>query len=409
MNLFENIKIALRALAANKMRSILTMLGIIIGVGAVVALLSIGEGATASITSSVEGLGSNLVSVMPGRIFRASEGNSENARLYYSDYEALISNPANMRFIAPAFQSLGTVKFGDKSTQVSVAGITPEYREVRSYEIEQGRFIKDVDRDQNAQVAVLGAQTAKDLFGQLNPIGQRIKINNNTFEVVGTLKEKGSAGFGSADDIVLTPLETAYTKLFGIAAEENGQRLLSQISISAVNSDKVDNVLAQVTFLLRKQHSLAPGTDDDFTAMSQNQFLSTLSTITTTLTIFLGAIAAISLLVGGIGIMNIMLVSVTERTREIGLRKAVGAKRSTILMQFLVETVTLSVIGGLLGITLGATIAYVFTALDLIEASLSLNTVALAFFFASAVGIFFGLYPAVRASRLRPIEALRYE
>ena len=409
MNLSENIKIALRALAANKLRSALTMLGIIIGVGAVVALLSIGEGATASITSQVEGLGSNLVSVMPGRLFERDEGNSENAKLYFSDYEALAANPTNMRLIAPSFQSLATIKFGDKSSQISVAGITPEYAEVRAYEMDKGRFIKTADRNLNSQVAVLGSQTASDLFGRVDPLGQRIKINGNSFEVIGVLQEKGSTGFGSADDIVLVPLETAYTKLFGATAEADGERLLSAISISAVDSEKVDEVLAQTTFLLRKQHDLAPGAEDDFTATSQNQFLTTLNTITTTMTIFLGAIAAISLLVGGIGIMNIMLVSVTERTREIGLRKAVGAKRRTILMQFLVETITLSVLGGLLGIALGGSIAYIFTALDLIEATLSFNTIALAFSFATAVGLFFGLYPAMRASRLRPIEALRYE
>jgi putative ABC transport system permease protein len=408
MNLFENIRIALRALTANKLRSILTMLGIIIGVGAVVALLSIGEGATASITSQVEGLGSNLVQVYPGRIFE-NEGGSNNARMYYADYEALAANPANMRLVVPAYQSLASARFGDKDAQLSILGTTPDYLEARAYDMAEGRFLSSVDSNLNSQVAVLGSQTASDLFGRQDPLGKRIKINGISFEVVGVLAEKGSGGFGQANDLIMVPLETGYTKLFGSTAEENGKRLLSEISISAVDSDAVDRVMAQVNFLLRKQHNLAPGADLDFSVVSQSQFLSTLNTITTTMTIFLGAIAAISLLVGGIGIMNIMLVSVTERTREIGLRKAVGAKRSTILMQFLVETVTLSVLGGLIGILLGASIAYAFTALDLIDASLSLNTVALAFFFASAVGVFFGLYPAMRASRLRPIEALRYE
>jgi putative ABC transport system permease protein len=408
MNLFENIRIALRALTANKLRSILTMLGIIIGVGAVVALLAIGEGATASITTSVEGLGSNLVSVTPGRLFQR-EGGSQNARLYYSDYEALAANGVNMDRIAPGYQTLATVKYAGKDTQINVSGVTQDYLQVRAYTVAEGRSITRSDRSRNAQVAVLGAQTAKDLFGNLDPLGRRIKINSITFEVIGVLAEKGSGGFGRADDLVLVPLETGYVKLFGAAAEVNNRRLLTEISISASSPEAVNDVMAQANFLLRKLHGLAPGTDDDFTVISQSQFLTTLNTISTTLTIFLGAIAAISLLVGGIGIMNIMLVSVTERTREIGLRKAVGAKRSTILVQFLVETVTLSVIGGLLGVGLGAAIAYTFTALDLITASLTLDTIALAFFFAVAVGVFFGLYPAVRASRLRPIEALRYE
>jgi putative ABC transport system permease protein len=408
MNLFENVRIAIRALTANKLRSILTMLGIIIGVGAVVALLSIGQGATTSITSSVEGLGSNLVSISPGRLFQ-QEGGSQNAHLYYTDYEAIAANGTNMTHVSPAYQTLNTVKFNDKDTQLLVAGVTQDYAAVRAYKLASGRFINQADRNQNAQAAVLGWQTAQDLFGALDPLGQRIKINGVSFEVVGVLESKGSAGFGNSDDIVLIPLETGYTRVFGSSAEDNGNRLVSEISISAANSDVVDDVIAQATFLLRKLHDLAPGTEADFTVISQSEFLSTLSAITTTMTIFLGAIAGISLLVGGIGIMNIMLVSVTERTREIGLRKAVGAKRSTILFQFLVETITLSVLGGLLGILLGSGIAYIFTAMDLIQADLTLDTIALAFFFATAVGVFFGLYPAMRASSLRPIEALRYE
>ncbi len=407
MNLMENIRIALRALSANKLRSILTMLGIIIGVTSVVALLSIGEGATASITSQVEGLGSNMISITPGKIFER-DGGAENARLYYSDYEALLANQVNMRLIAPAYQSIAKVKYNDKNLSTSVAGVVPEYAEARSYELADGRFLTQTDRDTTAQVAVLGSQTAKDLFGLLNPVGQRIKINNSSFKIVGVLEEKGS-GFGSGDDIVLIPLETGFTKIFGANAEENGNRLLTDITVSVSGPEKVDDVIAQVNFLLRKLHKLSPESDTDFSVLSQSQFLDTLGTITTTLTIFLGAIAAISLLVGGIGIMNIMLVSVTERTREIGLRKAVGAKRSTILVQFLVETITLSVLGGLIGILLGAGIAALFSALDLIEATVSLNIVALAFFFSSAVGVFFGFYPALRASGLRPIEALRYE
>jgi putative ABC transport system permease protein len=406
--IFENIRIALRALMANKLRSILTMLGIIIGVGAVVALLSIGQGATASITSSVEGLGSNLVIVAPGRLFNR-EGGSQNAKLYYSDYEAIAANGTNMNLIVPMYQTMGTVKYNDKDTQLSLAGVTEDYAAVRAYKLAQGRFIDAIDRNQNSQVAVLGSQTASDLFGNLSPIGQRIKIDSVSFDVIGVLEPKGSGGFGSEDDIVLIPLETGYTKLFGSTAEDSGKRLISRIFISASDSKVVNDVMAQINFLLRKLHGLAPGTDDDFSVVSQSDFLSTLSAISTTLTVFLGAIAAISLLVGGIGIMNIMLVSVTERTREIGLRKAVGAKRSTILFQFLVETITLSVIGGLLGILLGGTIAYIFTALNLITAHLSMDTLALAFFFATAVGVFFGIYPAMRASSLRPIEALRYE
>ena len=408
MILLENFRIAIRALLANKLRSILTMLGIIIGVAAVVALLAIGQGATTMITSQVEGLGSNLVLVAPGRIFQR-QGGAETARLYYDDYEAVLANAINMSEISPTFQTMLPVKYGEKSTNVQVTGVIPNFSDVRAYEVASGRFIKDSDRSTNAQVAVLGNQTAKDLFGNINPVGRRIKINNISFEVVGVLEVKGSGGFSSEDDLALVPLETGYTKLFGSSAQENNHRLITSISISAENPDVVNDVMAQVSFILRKAHGLAPNEDEDFTVISQSQFLSTLNTISTTLTIFLSAIAAISLLVGGIGIMNIMLVSVTERTREIGLRKAVGAKKSAILLQFLVETITLSVLGGLIGILLGAGIAYVFTYLDLISAKLTLNTIALAFFFAVAVGLFFGIYPAARAASLRPIEALRYE
>jgi putative ABC transport system permease protein len=407
MNLIENIRIAFRALSANKLRSMLTMLGIIIGVAAVVALLSIGDGATKAITSQVEELGSNLISIVPGRIFER-DGGSNNAQLYYSDYEALKDNLTDVRLMAPTYQSFTNIKYGDRTASVQVAGVVPEYAEVRAYEIDKGRFIIQSDRDLASQVAVLGAQTATDLFGRLNPVGQRIKINNLSFEIIGVLEEKGS-GFGSVDDVILIPLETGYAKIFGVTAEQDGERLVSDISISADEPENVNDVIAQATFLLRKLHGLSAQSDADFTIVSQSQFLDTLNMISTTMTIFLGAIAAISLLVGGIGIMNIMLVSVTERTREIGLRKAVGAKRTTILLQFLVETLTLSLLGGLLGILLGASISYLFSALDLIQSVVSLNTVALAFFFASAVGLFFGIYPAVRASGLRPIEALRYE
>ena len=406
--IFENIRIALRALMANKLRSILTMLGIIIGVGAVVALLSIGQGATASITSSVEGLGSNLVIVAPGRLFNR-EGGSQNAKLYYSDYEAIAANGTNMNLIVPMYQTMGTVKYNDKDTQLSLAGVTEDYAAVRAYKLAQGRFIDAIDRNQNSQVAVLGSQTASDLFGNLSPIGQRIKIDSVSFDVIGVLEPKGSGGFGSEDDIVLIPLETGYTKLFGSTAEDSGKRLISSIFISASDSKVVNDVMAQINFLLRKLHGLAPGTDDDFSVVSQSDFLSTLSAISTTLTVFLGAIAAISLLVGGIGIMNIMLVSVTERTREIGIRLAIGALEREVLLQFLVEAVVLSSAGGGLGILIGLLTSFGLTeALD-VPFVFKVSIVVIAFLFSAAVGVIFGYFPALKAANLDPIEALRHE
>jgi putative ABC transport system permease protein len=407
MNFSENFRIALRALSANKLRSGLTMLGIIIGVGSVVALMAIGNGATASITSQVEGIGSNLVTVVPGR-FRQG-GPPIPALLYYSDYEALAKSMRNITDIVPSFQRNATVVYGDETVDVAVIGTAPEFAKVRAYTVELGRFITPKDRSTRNRVAVIGGQTAKDLFHGLNPIGRTIKINGSSFEVIGLLKTKGSGGFGSQDEIVLVPLETGYEKLYGSSATVNGELRVTDISMSADSPEVVEEVIVQAERILRRQHDLKLNDTLDFTIFSQTAFLGALGAITATLTAFLGAIAGISLLVGGIGIMNIMLVSVTERTREIGLRKAVGAKRRSILVQFLVETLVLSLIGGVLGIGLGWAIAAAVTAADLVQAQVTPGSIAIAFFFAAAVGLFFGIYPAWRASQLRPIEALRYE
>ncbi|MEK7278464.1 MAG: ABC transporter permease [Chloroflexota bacterium] len=410
MNFSENFRIAIRALAANKLRSALTMLGIIIGVGAVVALMAIGNGATAEITNQVQGIGTNVITVFPGSFQRGpGGGQTTRAFLYYKDYEALKKNVSGITGIAPSFQRGYTVTYGKKSVDVSVVATTPQFGPVRAYEAEYGRFLADADQASAAKVAVIGSQTATDLFSGLNPVGRTIKINNAPFEVVGVLKSKGASGFGNGDEIVLVPLETGYDKLFGSAAAVDGKRRVTDISMSAASPEVVDSVIVQAERILRKQHGLTLTDELDFTVLSQAAFLGVLTAITATLTAFLGAIAGISLLVGGIGIMNIMLVSVTERTREIGLRKAVGAKRKAIMLQFLIETVMLSLIGGTLGIGLGWAIAAGVSAADLVQAKVTLDSVLLAFFFAAAVGIFFGLYPAFRASRLNPIEALRYE
>jgi putative ABC transport system permease protein len=412
MNLFENFRIALRALSANKLRSALTMLGIIIGVAAVVALMAIGTGATASITGQVQGTGSNLITVVPGQI-RAGPGSlsggANTAVLLLADEQALAAGLPDAKYVVPIFQGGTTTTYQHNSVRVNVIASQPIYPTVRNLSLAHGRLLTGSDGRDVARVAVLGSQTATDLFGPLDPLGQTIKINGTPFKVVGVLTSSGASGFSNSDQTILVPLEAGYEKLFGAAASTTGRRQVSSVLISAKTPEAVNGIMTQTDRILRRAHGLTPAAPADFSVLSQQQLLSTLTTITTTLTVFLGAIAGISLLVGGIGIMNIMLVSVTERTREIGLRKAVGAKQSVILLQFLVETMFLSITGGLIGIGLGWGIAELVTLSKLITTSVTPNSVALAFLFSSAVGVFFGLYPAYRASRLRPIEALRYE
>jgi putative ABC transport system permease protein len=409
MNILENIRISFRALAANKLRSGLTMLGIIIGVAAVVALMAIGRGATRSVTSRVEGLGSNLISVSSARNVRQVGIGAQSTPLYYSDYQTIAQDTNNVVGIAPVYQGSAQVMYGANQSQFSITGVTPEFASVNAYTVAQGRFINSGDNSAQSRVVVLGSQAASDLFSGLNPMGRDISINGINFTVIGVLASKGSNGFFSGDGVILIPIETGYNRLFGGRALVNGKRTLSTISLSAANPNVVDTVISQVEYILRRDHGLTLHDTLPFSVSSQNQALSTLTSITTTLTAFLGAIAGISLFVGGIGIMNIMLVSVRERTREIGLRKAVGARRSVILMQFLVETITLSLVGGILGILLGAAIAGVVTLTGLITTDVSLDVVLYSFFFAALVGLFFGIYPAYQAASLRPIEALRYE
>ncbi len=410
MLLSQNLRTAFRALLANKLRSALTILGIVIGVAAVVALMAIGNGATSSITNRIASSGSNLLNIQAGRSQRPSPGQPFNqTNLTYKDYKALVTTLTDVAGIAPAYQSNYTVTYNTLSTSTSVVGVTGDYFSVHTYTISSGRALTDADGASQKQVAVLGTTTVTDLFGTEDPLGKSIKINDKSFTVIGVLTPKDSSGFNDTNDTILIPLETGYNKLFGANAIRNGERTVSAIAVSASSADTVDLVSSQITFVLRHQHHLALDDDDDFRIQNQAELLSTLSSVTTTMTTFLGAIAAISLLVGGIGIMNITLVSVSERTREIGLRKAVGARKNHILFQFLVETMTLSIIGGVTGIGVGMAIAWGVTALNLITAVVSVSSIALSFTFSVLIGLFFGIYPAYRAANLHPMEALRSE
>ncbi len=411
MLLSENLQIALRALRANKLRSFLTILGIVIGVATVVALLSIGQGATASITNQIRSTGSNLLNISPGRQQGIpGEGESRQAsHLYYADYELLTRGITdNVSAIVPTYQSSYTIKYSNQSLSASVSGTMSAQKDVRSLQLASGRFFTDDDNKSDALVAVLGSQVATDLFGSVPAVGKTISINGVKFMVIGLLQSKG-ASFGSPDDTIFIPIQTGYDKLFGDTAAFDGKPTVNNIVFSVKTTGAMDTVSAAATYLLRRSHNLKPSDTADFNVQNQTDILNTLNSVTQTLTIFLGAIAGISLLVGGIGIMNIMLVSVTERTREIGLRKAVGATRNQILVQFLIETVTLSLLGGIIGILLGVLTATIFRATGLISSVVTVSSILMAFSFALAIGVFFGLYPAFRAANLHPMEALRYE
>jgi len=376
----------------------------------VVALLSIGNGATASITSDIESAGSNLLTVSPGKQSGlAARRSNQTGHLYYSDYQTLERLlTENISHIVPVNQSQYTVKYGSESFTANVSGVMAAHKDVRSFTLAEGRFISDGDNKSDALVMVLGGQVATDLFGALYPVGKTVSINGVKFEVIGVLESKGSS-IGSPDDAIFIPIETGYDKLFGETANYNGKKTINSILISVVDSDKTDAVSAQAEFIVRRLHNISGAEEADFNVRSQSDTLDMLNTVTQTLTIFLGAIAGISLLVGGIGIMNIMLVSVTERTKEIGLRKAVGATKNQILTQFLIETMTLSLLGGLIGILLGVGIALAFSATGMITSVITANSIILAFTFSLIIGVFFGLYPAVSAANLHPMVALRYE
>ena len=413
MNLTENIRLAFGSLMANKLRAILTMLGIIIGVAAVITLVSVGEGVQAVVVSEFEGLGNNLLFVTPGRPEAGGFAPSRSrAELTNDDYLALADpfNVPDLARVAPVYDRPALITRGSNEIQVTVTGTTPDYTGVRDFYPVLGDFFTEQDVTSAARVAVLGQTAYDNLFpdGDL-PIGQTIRINNVNFRVIGLMEEKGGSGFNDQDNTILVPLNTAQRRLFP-ARRPDGKFRIDQIYAQVISEERQDAAIAEMEFTLRQTRGVEFRDEDDFTILSQSEVIGALGQITGVLTTFLGVIAGISLLVGGIGIMNIMLVSVTERTREIGLRKAVGARRANILWQFLTEAVILAGIGGLIGLALGAAGTWVISLFsDTLNATVAWNSVVLAILFSAAVGLFFGIYPATRAAALNPIDALRYE
>jgi putative ABC transport system permease protein len=403
------LRVAVASLVSNKLRSFLTMLGIIIGVAAVIALVAIGQGAQSQIVSQFQSLGSNLLTVTSASSFGFSrDGVRESSRqLNNADAKAIRGLATSVNLVAPEYGSQGTIVYGGKTTSAGVTGVTSEYPDVRNWTVSLGRFITPEDEENLANVVVLGQTVVQELFGSgnVNPLGETVRINRQNYTVVGMLKAKGTGGNSNQDNVVFMPLRTAQLKLGGAGTTE-----LRAINLQVKTAKEMDLAQAQVTAILRSLHGLESGAEDDFMVQNQADILDTVQQATGIFTTLLGSIAAISLLVGGIGIMNIMLVSVTERTREVGLRKAVGAKRRDILIQFLTEAMVISVLGGILGVLLGFGLAQAITPLlGGTRAMVTFESVALALAVSLGIGIFFGLYPANRAAGLNPIDALRYE
>lgn len=402
---WESVVIALEGLRANKMRSLLTMLGIIIGVGAVIAMVSIGMGVRDKVEKSIAGLGSNLLIVMPGATapsgVRVAAGSTST--LTYADAQVIAREISGVNAVAPTVQRQYQAVYSGKNWITQMQGTTPDFLTVRNFELGEGSFISQRNLDTRDRVAVLGKTVVDNLFGDMNPIGQTIRINKSTFRVIGTLAPKGqSAGGQDQDDLIIVPLTTAQERMLGIT-------YIQSISVQAESPEVIDQVQQDIATLLRSRHRLPPGVDDDFTVRNLTAIMATAAETTGTITLLLGNTAAISLLVGGIGIMNIMLVSVTERTREIGIRKALGATYSNILLQFLIEAIVIGVTGGLLGILVGLGCSYAISAVFGWATLISVITIIVAFGFSVLIGVVFGLYPARKAAKLDPIDALRYE
>ncbi len=411
MDIKQSMKIALHSIGANRLRAGLTMLGIIIGVMAVVAMLSIGRGTQSAITSQITSIGTNLLYIRPGSTndsgVKSAQGSATT--LTKEDAAALEGLPYIVG-VAPQVESFGQMAYLGNNSNSRVLGVTPEYLDAMNATVANGEFISAANVTANSAVVVLGAETATTLFDSADPVGQTVRINGQSFRVIGVMEAKGGSGMNNTDTQVYVPLTTAMTRL-SRPGQFRGGNTVSVINVKITDYSMQDTVVQEISEVLRERHHIT--STDDFSISSQQDVLNAATQVTDTLTLFLGGIAAISLIVGGIGIMNIMLVSVTERTREIGIRKAVGARKRDILTQFLTEAMILSLAGGIVGVLLGAVVAGLISGMNMgtttINTVVDTDSVLLAVLFSAAVGLFFGSYPANRAAGLHPIEALRYE
>lgn len=406
--LLASFRIALRALMVNKMRSALTMLGIIIGVGAVIAMIAVGSGAKQRIAEQIASMGSNMLIVLSGSSTSGGLrfGTGTVPTLKVDDAKAILAEIPSVKYVAPSLGGVAQVVFGNQNWSTIVNGTTPEALEIRNWSLASGRSFTQQDVDGATKVCLLGKTVVENLFGGVDPIGQIVRIKKVPFTVIGVLAPKGQSTYGQdQDDTIMVPLTTAQKRLFGMQFPG----MVRIIAVQARGPEVMQEVENQITALLRQRHRIPPNQDNDFSVRNLTEIASSAEQSARVMSLLLGAIASISLIVGGIGIMNIMLVSVTERTREIGIRIAVGAKGRDILFQFLIESLVLSLIGGTVGIGIGVAGTLVLSSFTQWPILFSINAIFLAFLFSGSVGVFFGFYPARKASMLNPIEALRYE